>query len=455
MPVRKMPQNLEAEMSVLGVAFLNKNALVKICEKLYSDIFYSEANKKLFEAIKALYDARIPVDITTVKEELDKKKNLTAVGGIEYISEVIDSVATAANLDYYIKIVKDKAVLRNLIDTATDIVTDSYEEEGEVTSILDEAEKRILNVVKERQTSDFIPIKEAIARAQEQLEFLAKNKNGLTGIPSGFTDLDKTTTGFHPGELIIIAARPGMGKTAFALNIATYAAKTTKKAVAIFNLEMPAEQIVNRMRSAVGQVDAHKLQTGMLSNEDWKRINEANSQLSDTNIQIVDDAGITASEIKAKCRTLANKEEGLGLVIIDYLQLVTAGGRRPDSRQQEVSEISRSLKTMAMELKVPVIALAQLNRSVEQRKEDKRPVLSDLRESGSIEQDADLVLFIHRNDYYKAKEEIGAQKNVVADIIIAKHRKGSTGKFQLLFELDMSNFRNYLASPKEGEGYED
>ena len=455
MPVRKMPQNLEAEMSVLGVAFLNKNALVKICEELYSDMFYSEANKKLFEAIKSLYDAKVPIDITTVKEELDKRKDLNAVGGIEYIGEVIDSVATAANLDYYMKIVKDKALLRNLIDTATDIVTDSYEEDGEVTAILDEAEKRILNVVKERQTSDFIHIKDAIARAQEQLEELAKNKSAITGVPTGFADLDKATAGLHPGELIIVAARPGMGKTAFALNIATYAAQSTKKAVAIFNLEMPAEQIVNRMRSAVGQVDSHRIQTGQLNNDDWKRINEANSQLAETNIQIVDDAGITASEIKAKCRSLANKEEGLGLVIIDYLQLVTSGGRRPDSRQQEVSEISRAFKTMAMELKVPVIALAQLNRSVEQRKEDKRPVLSDLRESGSIEQDADLVLFIHRNDYYKAKGQLEAEKNVVADIIIAKHRKGSTGQFQLLFELNMSNFRNYLASPKEGENYEE
>ncbi len=447
MPARKMPQNLEAEMSVLGVAFLNKNALVKICEELYSDMFYSDANKKLFEAIKSCYENKVPIDITTVKEELDKKKNLTAVGGIDYITEVIDSVATAANLDYYIKIVKDKALMRNLIDTATDIVTNAYEEDEDVTSMLDEAEKKILNVVKERQTSDFIHIKDAISIAQENLENLQKNKSDITGIPTGFYDLDKATAGLHPGELIIIAARPGMGKTAFSLNIAVNAALNTKKAVAVFNLEMPAEQLVNRMRSAVGQVDSYKIQTGQLNHEDWKRINEANSQLSDTNIQIVDDAGITASEIKAKCRTLANKEEGLGLVIIDYLQLVTSGGRRPDSRQQEVSEISRALKTMAMELKVPVIALAQLSRSAEKR-ENNQPMLADLRESGSIEQDADLVLFIHRNDYYKAKEKLDAQKNVVADIIIAKHRKGSTGKFQLLFELNMSNFRNYLAQEK-------
>ncbi len=450
MPARKMPQNLEAEMSVLGVAFLNKNSLTKICEELYSDMFYSEANKKLFEAIKSCYDQKIPIDITTVKEELDKKKNLNAIGGIEYISDVIDSVATAANLDYYIKIVKDKALLRNLIDTATDIITNSYEEEEEVTSLLDEAEKKILNVVKERQTSDFIHIKDAIAVAQENLEKLSQNKSDLTGLPTGFYDLDKATAGLHPGELIIIAARPGMGKTAFALNVAVHAAQNTKQAVAIFNLEMPAEQLVNRMRSAVGQIDSYKIQTGQMQHEDWKRINEANSQLAETNIQIVDDAGITASEIKAKCRTLANKEEGLGLVIIDYLQLVTSGGKRPESRQQEVSDISRSLKTMAMELKVPVIALAQLSRSAEKR-ENNQPMLADLRESGSIEQDADMVLFINRNDYYKAKEQLDASKNVVADIIIAKHRKGSTGKFELLFELNMSNFRNYLKTDKEDE----
>ena len=448
MPARKLPQNIEAEMSVLGVAFLNKNSLVKICEDLYPEMFYSEANRKLFEAIKSCYDEKIPVDITTVKEQLDKKKNLSAIGGIEYISEVIDSVATATNIDYYIKIVKDKALLRNLIETAEEIATNGYEDDEDVTTFLDDAEKKILNVVKERQTSDFIHIKDAIAIAQENLEKLSQNNSDLTGLPTGFYDLDKATAGLHAGEMIIIAARPGMGKTAIALNIAVNAAKTTKKAVAIFNLEMPAEQLVNRMRSAVGQVDSHKIQTGQLNHEDWKRINEANSQLAETNIQIVDDAGITASEIKAKCRTLANKEEGLGLVIIDYLQLVTSGGRRPESRQQEVSDISRSLKTMAMELKVPVIALAQLSRSAEKR-ENNQPMLADLRESGSIEQDADMVLFVNRNDYYKAKEQLEASKNVVADIIIAKHRKGSTGKFQLLFELNMSNFRNYLAT--EGE----
>lgn len=449
MPVRTMPNNLDAEKSVLGCAFLSKNSLTKICEDLYSDMFYSEQNQKIFEAIKRCYDNKVPIDITTVMDELEKKKDLSAIGGLDYLSEVIDSVPTAANLDYYIKIVKDKAVMRNLIETATDIVTDAYEEGDDITHLLDNAEKKILNVVKERQTSDFIHIRDAIAIAQENLEKLAQNKEEITGVPTGFYDLDRVTSGLHAGEMIIIAARPGMGKTAFALNIATYAAQNTSKAVAIFNLEMPAEQLVNRMRSSVGQIDSSKIRTGNMSHDDWKRINEANSQLAETNIQIVDDAGITAAEIKAKCRNLANKEEGLALVIIDYLQLVTSGGKRPESRQQEVSDISRSLKTMAMELKVPVIALAQLSRNAEKR-ESNQPMLADLRESGSIEQDADMVLFINRSDYYKAKEQLDASKNVVADIIIAKHRKGSTGKFQLLFELNMSNFRNYLATETEG-----
>lgn len=449
MPVRTMPNNLDAEKSVLGCAFLSKNSLTKICEDLYSDMFYSEQNQKIFEAIKRCYDNKVPIDITTVMDELEKKKDLSAIGGLDYLSEVIDSVPTAANLDYYIKIVKDKAVMRNLIETATDIVTDAYEEGDDITHLLDTAEKKILNVVKERQTSDFIHIRDAIAIAQENLEKLSQNKEEITGVPTGFYDLDRVTSGLHAGEMIIIAARPGMGKTAFALNIATYAAQNTNKAVAIFNLEMPAEQLVNRMRSSVGQIDSSKIRTGNMSHDDWKRINEANSQLAETNIQIVDDAGITAAEIKAKCRNLANKEEGLALVIIDYLQLVTSGGKRPESRQQEVSDISRSLKTMAMELKVPVIALAQLSRNAEKR-ESNQPMLADLRESGSIEQDADMVLFINRSDYYKAKEQLDASKNVVADIIIAKHRKGSTGKFQLLFELNMSNFRNYLATETEG-----
>lgn len=270
---------------------------------------------------------------------------------------------------------------------------------------------------------------------------MAKNKSAITGLPSGFYDLDKSTAGFHEGELIIIAARPGMGKTAFALNVATNAAFQTDKAIAIFNLEMSAEQLVNRMISSVGQIEGEKLKTGMMGNNDWKKYNEAISQIADTNIYIEDNASITAPEIKAKCRRLANSEKGLGLVIIDYLQLVTTGSRT-ESRQVEVSDISRAFKTLAMELKVPVIALAQLSRNAE-RSETKQPRLADLRESGSIEQDADIVLFINRADYYEAKS--GNKVNIVpAELIIAKHRKGSTGLINLLFELDKSSFKNYL-----------
>ena len=399
---RKMPQNLEAEMSVLGVAFLDDKLISKIVEEVNEDMFYDDRNKKLFQAIKSLHEQSIAIDVTTVSDELDKTKNFSAVGGIEYLTEVIDSVATAANLDYYINIIKEKAIVRNLINTATDIVTEAYEEEDNVTSLLDTAEKNILDVVRSRQTSEFVPISEALRSAQEQLEYLAQNKSTISGLETGFIDLDKATSGLHEGEMIVIAARPGMGKTAFALNIATHAAMTTKKAIAIFNLEMSKEQLVNRMLSALGGIEGKKLQNGQMMQTDWKKYNEAMSQLADTNMYIEDNAGITSSDIRAKCRRLASKPEGLGLVIIDYLQLLTLGGKRPDSRQQEVSDISRSIKTMAMELKVPVIALAQLSRNAEKR-ENNEPMLADLRESGSIEQDADIVMFINRKDYYKSK----------------------------------------------------
>jgi len=353
--------------------------------------------------------------------------------------EVIDSVVTAANLSYYIKILKDHAVRRNLINTATDIVTNAYNDEN-ISGLLDEAERNILNVVRVRQTSEFVPIHEILRRAQERLEELAKNKSDITGIRTGFYDLDKATAGLHGGELIILAARPGMGKTAFALNIATNAAFSTDKAIAIFNLEMSAEMLVNRMIASVGGIDSYKLSTGRLEHNDWKRYNEAMSKLANTNIFIEDNASITAPEIKAKCRRLASQPKGLGLVVIDYLQLVTTGSNRIESRQVEVSEISRSLKTMAMELGIPVIALAQLSRSVEGR-EDKRPLLSDLRESGSIEQDADIVSFLYRDDYYN-KEAAIDESTSKSEFIIAKHRNGPTSTVDLVFKRNTSSFFN-------------
>lgn len=441
MAARALPNDLDAEMSVLGVAFLNKDALEVINDEVTEDMFYSDKNRTIFNAIMNLYKNNDPIDLTTVKAELDKKKSLNEIGGITYLMEVIDSVVTAANLSYYIKILKDHAVRRNLINTATDIVTNAYNDEN-ITGLLDEAERNILNVVRVRQTSEFVPIHEILRRAQERLEELAKNKSDITGIRTGFYDLDKATAGLHGGELIILAARPGMGKTAFALNIATNAAFSTDKAIAIFNLEMSAEMLVNRMIASVGGIDSYKLSTGRLEHNDWKRYNEAMSKLANTNIFIEDNASITAPEIKAKCRRLASQPKGLGLVVIDYLQLVTTGSNRIESRQVEVSEISRSLKTMALELDVPVIALAQLSRSVDKR-ENKEPALVDLRESGSLEQDADLVLFLNRKDYYEAKTE-KKETIVPIDVIIAKHRKGSTGLYRLLFELNMSNFKNYL-----------
>ena len=443
---RVMPSNKEAEMSVLGVTFIDNSLIDSICEEVRADMFFDERNKFLFEAINELHKNGVPVDAGMVKEELDKKKRLSAVGGIEYISEVIDSVITTANLSYYIEILKENATRRNLINVATEIVTEAYDEE-DVTTVLDNAERNILNVVKVRTVKDFVPIHEILRRAQAKLEELAKSKKLITGLETGFYDFDKITTGFQPGELIILAARPGMGKTALALNMATYAATTTDKAVAIFNLEMPAEQLVNRIISAQGGIDAYKLQTGQMQERDWKRYNEAMNQLAETNLFIEDNSGVTVAEIKAKCRRLANMPKGLGLVVIDYLQLVTTGNKRIESRQVEVSEISRSLKTMALELGVPVIALSQLSRSAEKR-ESNMPMLADLRESGSIEQDADMVLFINRKDYYEAKKD-QKEKIVPAELVIAKHRKGSLGTIDLLFELNMSAFRSVANEIKD------
>ena len=446
MAARALPNDYEAEMSVLGVAFLNKDALEKISDEVTEDMFFNDKNRIIFNAIISLYKEKNPIDITTIKAELDKKKVLNEIGGLPYLMEVIDSVVTSANLEYYIKILKDHAIRRNLINTATDIVTNAYSSEN-INGLLDESERSILNAVRVRQTSEFVPIHEILRRAQERLEELAKNKSDITGIRTGFYDLDKATAGLHGGELIILAARPGMGKTAFALNIATNAAFSTEKAIAIFNLEMSAEMLVNRMIASVGGIDSYKLSTGKLEHNDWKRYNEAMSKLGSTNIFIEDNASITAPEIKSKCRKLASGPNGLGLVVIDYLQLVTTGSNRIESRQVEVSEISRSLKTMALELDVPVIALAQLSRSVDKR-ENKEPALVDLRESGSLEQDADLVLFLNRKDYYEAKTE-KKETVVPIDVIIAKHRKGSTGLYRLLFELNMSNFKNYISTDIE------
>lgn len=442
MAERKMPQNLEAEMSILGSCFLSTYALDKVCEEVTSEMFYHESNKKIFEAIYELHENKVPLDTTTLVNEIEKRDNINTIGGLEYLSEVVDSVITAANIDYYIDIVREKALRRKLIEVSTMITTSAFDEDSETNDIIDNAEKNIFNVTKARKAGEFKSISDVMKSTQQQIEDLAKNDKEITGIATGFYDFDKLTSGLHANELIILAARPAMGKTAFGVNIAVNAAINSKKNVALFNLEMSAEQLAMRMISAAGGIEQNKLKTGRLEHNDWKKVNEAISELSETKLFIEDASGITVSEIRAKCRRLAAQDPGLGLVVIDYLQLIQGSAKYAGNRQQEVSEISRSLKTMAMELKVPVIALAQLSRSVELR-ENKRPIMSDLRESGSIEQDADIVMFLYRDDYYN--KTAAEQTNIsVTELIVGKHRNGSTGTIELLFERSMSNFRNYI-----------
>ncbi len=440
MPGRVMPNNLEAEQSVLGACFLSKQALQKACDILNPEYFYDERNGKVFSAMQDLVNEKVPIDLTTITGKLKKDNKLSEVGGVEYLTELVNFVPTASNIDYYINNVEESFVVRNLIQTATDIATSGYQNDDDVNTLLDEAERKILSI-KKRQSGEFRSIKEVLSKTQANLEKLYESKGEITGLASGFYEIDKLTSGFHENEFIIIAARPAMGKTAFALNLATNIATSTNKAVALFNLEMDAEQLATRMLSSLGQVEGHKLRTGKLLNDDWNRIYEAISQIENTNIFIDDNVGnLTVGEIKAKCRRLANSDEGLGIVIIDYLQLLSGGKNYGSNRQQEVSDISRSLKTLAMELHVPIIALAQLSRAVEGR-EDKRPLMSDLRESGSIEQDADIVSFLYREDYYN-KEKRREDDISISEFIIGKHRNGTTATVELLFKKNTSTFLN-------------
>lgn len=435
-----MPHNLDAEQSVLGSMFLSKYALQKGVEALNKDLFYLDAHSKIFSVLNDLLEKNIPVDLTIVTDELNKHGWLKQVGDVDYLAEIINSVPTAANVDEYIKIVTEKAILRKLIEEATNIVTDSYNSSEELSEILDSAEKKILNVVKTRKGTEFQPLQDVLLKTQSDLEKLAQRKGEITGLSTGYYDLDKITSGLHPNELIIIAARPAMGKTALAVNLAVNIAQLNKKSVALFNMEMGAEQLAQRMLASVGQIEGYKLRNGRLEHDDWKKLNEAISRLSDTKIFIDDTPGMTIGEIRAKCRRLDSSEDGLGIVIIDYLQLISGSAKYSGNRQQEVSEISRSLKTLAMELNIPVIALAQLSRSVEGR-DDKRPILSDLRESGSIEQDADIVAFLYRDDYYT--KEISIDENTSkSEFIIAKHRNGPTTTIDLIFRRNTSTFLN-------------
>lgn len=449
MALKSLPNNIEAEQSVLGACFLSKYALQKSCEVLQEESFYSEKNAKIFASMVSLLESNTPIDITTVTTDLKNKNLLGEVGGVEYLTEIVNFVPTATNIDYYIKGVEESAILRRLIETATEIASTGYETDSDVNETLDNAEKKILNVVKTRKSTEFKSIKEVLIKTEEDLEKLAETKGEITGVATGWYDLDKLTAGFHENEFIIIAARPAMGKTAFALNMATHIAMNNKKSVALFNLEMGAEQLALRILSSLGQIEGYKMRTGNLLNEDWKRLNEATSQLADTNLFIDDTPGITIGEIRSKCRRLASSDKGLSIIIIDYLQLISGGKNYGTNRQQEVSDISRSLKTLAMELHVPIVALAQLSRSVESR-EDKRPIMSDLRESGSIEQDADIVSFLYRDDYYN-KEARREDDISISELIIGKHRNGPTATIELLFKKNTSTFRSLQKEEKGSE----
>ena len=438
---REIPHNIDAEQSVLGAMFLTKKALQKALELLNGSEFYLDNHAKIFECIKEVDAKGSVVDLTTVADELNNRNWLKTIGDIEYLTEIIESVPSAANIDQYIKIVEDKAILRRLIDEATSIITNSYNTTNNISEVIEEAEKKIFDVSKSLRSTEFKAIQDVLYKTQADLEKLAANKGDITGIPTGYYELDKLTSGFHPHELIIIAARPGMGKTAVALNFVTNMAINSKKTVALFNMEMGAEQLATRMLASVGQIEGSKLKTGNLEHSDWKRLNEAISRLSNTNIFIDDTAGQTVGEIRSKCRKLATSPSGLDIVVIDYLTLIQGSSKSGANRQQEVSDISRALKTMAMELNVPVIALSQLSRGIEQRV-DKKPMLSDLRESGAIEQDADIVAFLHCSDEEREKQ------NSLMEFVIRKHRNGPLADVPLIFQRGTSTFVN-VANVKE------
>lgn len=445
---RKEPQNLDAEISVLGCGFLEKTALDKIMDEVTDDMFYSEANQTIYKVMKELHVNNIPVDAQTVCNELDKSKSLSKVGGVEYITEIINSIPSTANLSYYIKIIFEKSVLRNLISKSTKIQEDCYEEEEPIVDIVENAERNILSVYNDKLGRDIRKIQDILPEVQKEIETLAESKTEFTGIRTGYYELDNMTRGLQKKQVIIIAGRPGCGKSAFALNIGLNAAINNKNSVALFSLEMGVEEITKRMFGCIGKIDGDVLKTGKLKNQDWKKWNEAMSELSDAKFFIDDSGGITVSEIRRKCRKLKNSDDGLDLIIIDYMQLVSSSAKYSGQRVQEVSEISRDLKKLAMELDVPVIALAQLSRSVEQRKgDDKKPKLSDLRESGSIEQDADIVLFLHSDEY----GQYGSNVNRKMELLVAKHRAGSTGTINLVFKMNTGSFDNYINKEVENE----
>ena len=429
------PHDEDAEQAVLGSMLTDNDAVMAAVEVLKEDSFYREDNKIIYQAILNLYSKSEPIDIITLKDELESMGKFEQVGGFEYLASLPDKVPTTANVQKYIKIVEEKSVLRNLIKTANEIIELGYNPTEDVEDIMDGAEKKIFDIMQSKNTKSYTPIKDVLVESFTNLEKLYNQKQHVTGVPTQFYDLDDKTAGLHGSELILVAARPAMGKTAFALNIATNAALRANVPVAIFSLEMSKDQLVNRMLCSEAMVDSNKVRTGKLDEEDWTKLAEAIGPLSEAGVYIDDTPGISVMEIRTKCRKL-KMEKNIGLVVIDYLQLVQGSNKRIGSREQEISEISRSLKILAKEINVPVIALSQLSRAVEQRP-DHRPMLSDLRESGAIEQDADIVMFLYRDDYYNKESE----KKDIAEVIIAKQRGGSTGTVELLW---MGNYTKFV-----------
>ena len=413
----------------------DKDAVVNAIEVLKPEDFYREDNRAIYEAIVSLYSKPEPIDIITVKAELIENGKFESVGGLEYLAGLPDKVPTTANVDRYIKIVEEKSIWRNLIKVSNEIITLGYGEE-EADAIMDTAEKRIFEIMQKKNQKGYLPIKDVLIDTFAEIEKLYNQKGFITGVPTGFADLDQITAGFHNSDLILIAARPAMGKSAFALNIATNAAVRANTPVAIFGLEMSKEQMVNRILCSEAMVDSQKVRTGKIEEADWLKLANALGPLSEAPIYIDDTPGISIMEIRAKCRKM-KLEKNIGMVVIDYLQLIQGTGKRGASREQEISEISRSLKILAKELDIPVIALSQLSRASEQR-QDHRPMLSDLRESGAIEQDADIVMFLYRDDYYNPDSE----KKNVAEVIISKHRSGATGTVELLWLNNYTKFAN-------------
>ena len=432
------PQNIEAEQSVLGAVMIDSSAIAKISDLLQAEDFYREAHRMIFRAAMSLFEHGEAIDFITVTDALRRDEALERAGGISYVTSLANGIPTAANVVFHAKIVQEKSLLRRVINAATEIAAMGYDETEEVEKVLDQAERKILEVSTRKTGQDFQPIKEIIFSTLSRIDEMHAAKGGITGISTGFTKLDKITGGLQRSDLILIAARPSMGKTALVLNIAQHMATREKKSVAIFSLEMPGEQLAMRMLCAEGLLDSQKFRTGDMSGDDWKKLVDAADRLSGSPIIIDDTANISAIELRNKARRIS-KEYGLDCVIIDYLQLMDGGAHsRIDNRQQQISDISRSLKALARELRVPVIALSQLSRGPETRT-SRRPMLSDLRESGSLEQDADLVAFLYRDDYYNPDSE----KKNITELIISKHRNGPTETLELYFHKNFTRFTDY------------